>query len=314
MNLRTSGISEGSGARQWHTGISARRMPRSSDWCGVQNFSGQHTSKGSRFVKETEELLISKAREAVSQCNWVVGECASNWTQRYARGRTDAEFGQMVGLSGDQIFQRRRVWEAFGNTYEKFPTLKWSFFYVTLNWDDAEDCLSWAQDSDATVAEMRAWRRAQRGEDLFAESSEGYSEWAAPLGFDTSNVPLSRVVDPSQFTPSGMGDRAGMPTGERAGTATMDMVARDAGEGYAPFRADAAAPAPKVRDAESEASSERPELTPEQFWKRASSMMDKLNKALTPRLLKALDAQPESVREKMRDALNEIVEKLDGNI
>ena len=265
-------------------------------------------------MKETEELLISKAREAVSQCNWIVGECASNWTQRYARGRTDAEFGQMVGLSGDQIFQRRRVWEAFGNTYEKFPSLKWSFFYVALNWDDAEDCLSWAQDSDATVAEMRAWRRAQRGEDLFAESSEGYSEWAAPLGFDTSSVPLSRVVDPSQFTPSGMGDRAGMPTGERTATATMDMVARDAGDGYAPFRADAAAPAPKVRDAEPETSGARQELTPEQFWKRASSMMDKLNKALTPKLLKALDQQPESVREKMRDALNEIVEKLDGNI
>ena len=111
-----------------------------------------------------------------------------------------------------------------------------------------------------------------------------------------------------------MGDRAGMPAGERTGTATMDMVARDAGESYAPFRADAAAPAPKVRDAESETTSERQELTPEQFWKRASSMMDKLNKALTPKLLKAIDTQPESVREKLRDALNEIVEKLDGNI
>ena len=263
-------------------------------------------------MKETEEVLISRAREAVSQCNWVVGECASNWTQRYARGRTDAEFGQMVGLSGDQIFQRRRVWEAFGKTHEKFPGLKWSFFYVALNWDDSEDCLAWAQDSDATVAEMRAWRRAQRGEDLFAESSEGYSEWAAPLGFDTSTVPLSRVVDPSQFTPSGMGDRAGIPAGERVGTATMDMVARDAGESYAPFRADAAAPAPKVRD--SEPGAERQELTPEQFWKRASAMMDKLNKALSPKMLKALDKQPESVRTRLRDALNEIVEKLEGNV
>ena len=263
-------------------------------------------------MKETEELLIAKAREAVSQCNWVVGECASNWTQRYARGRTDSEFGQMVGLSGDQIFQRRRVWEAFGNTHEKHTGLKWSFFYVALNWDDAEDCLDWAQNSDATVAEMRAWRRAQRGEDLFAESSEGYSEWAAPLGFDTSNVPLSRVVDPSQFTPSGMGERAGTPGSDRAGTATMDMVARDVGDNYAPFRADAGSPAPKIRD--SEPGSERQELTPEQFWKRASSMMEKLSKALTPRVLKALDKQPESVRVRLRDALHEVVEKLDGNI
>ena len=147
-------------------------------------------------MKESEEQLISKARDAVSQCNWVVGECATQWTQKYARGRTDADFGQMVGLSGDQIFQRRRVWEAFGSAYENYAGLKWSFFYVALNWDDADDCLTWAQSSEATVAEMRAWRRAQRGEDLFAESSEGYSEWAAPLGFDTSTVPLSRVVDP----------------------------------------------------------------------------------------------------------------------
>jgi hypothetical protein len=266
-------------------------------------------------VAESEEQLISTARDAVSQCNWVVGECASKWTQRYARNRTDGDFGQMVGLSGDQIFQRRRVWEAFGNTYQNFNGLKWSFFYVALNWDDAEDCLNWAMEADATVAEMRAWRKAQRGEDLFAESSDGYSEWAAPLGIDTSGVPLSRVVDPSQFTPSGMGDRAGLSVaGDRssAATATMGTVARDSGESYAPFRADAAPPAPKLR--EEVPGGERQELTPEQFWKRASSMLDKLSKALSPKLLKALDKQPDSVKEKLRDALEDIREKLEGSL
>ena len=264
-------------------------------------------------MAESEEQLISIARDAVSQCNWVVGECAAKWTQKYSRGRTDGDFGQMVGLSGDQIFQRRRVWEAFGDSHKSFSGLKWSFFYVALNWDDAADCLGWAQDSDATVAEMRAWRRAQRGEDLFAESSEGYSEWAAPLGIDTSSVPLSRVVDPSQFTPSGMGDRAGLAaSGDRSAAATMDMVARDSGDSYAPFRADAAAPAPKIR--EEAPGSERQELTPEQFWKRASSMMDKLSKALTPKLLKALDNQPESVKERLRDSLSDIREKLEGSL
>ncbi len=101
-------------------------------------------------MKETEELLISKAREAVSQCNWVVGECAANWTQRYARGRTDAEFGQMVGLSGDQIFQRRRVWEAFGNAHEKFPALKvWPFDMPLAKLD--QEALS---DTRVVVAEV----------------------------------------------------------------------------------------------------------------------------------------------------------------
>jgi hypothetical protein len=81
--------------------------------CGNSKKSGLGL-EGQIIVAESEEQLISTARDAVSQCNWVVGECASKWTQRYARNRTDGDFGQMVGLSGDQIFQRRRVWEAFG--------------------------------------------------------------------------------------------------------------------------------------------------------------------------------------------------------
>ncbi len=109
-----------------------------------------------------------------------------------------------------------------------------------------------------------------------------------------------------------MGERAGIPGGDKAATATMDMVARDSSESYAPFRADAAAPAPKIR--EEAPGGERQELTPEQFWKRASSMLDKLNKALTPKLLNALDQQPESVKERMRDALNDLREKLEGSL
>lgn len=261
-------------------------------------------------MAESEELLIQQARDSVSQCNWVVGECAAKWTARYAKGRTDADFGQLVGLSGDQIFQRRRVWERFGASYPEYPGLKWSFFYVALTWDDADDCLAWAREGDATVSEMRAWRRAQRGEDLFTESSDGYSEWAAPLGVDTSAVPLSRVVDPSEFVQSGMGDRAGQPGG-RSAAATMDAVARDASDGgnYAPFRADAGSTPSKVRD--EDAGSSRPPLTPEQFWKRAAAMLEKLNRALSPSLLDALPEQPDSVLEKLRDSLREVSQKLD---
>jgi hypothetical protein len=102
--------------------------------------------------------------------------------------------------------------------------------------------------------------------------------------------------------------------GSRASTATatMDMVARDAGESYAPFPSGRGAPAPKMR--EEAPGGERQELTPEQFWKRASSMLDKLNKALTPKLLKALDNQPDSVKEKLRDAMEDIREKLEGSL
>jgi hypothetical protein len=260
-------------------------------------------------VAETEEQLISTARDAVSLCNWVVGECAGRWTQRFARGRTDADFGQLVGLSGDQIFQRRRVWEAFGEAHKDFGSLKWSFFYVALNWDDAEECLNWAQDNEATVSEMRAWRRAQRGEDLFSESSEGYSEWAAPLGIDTSGIPLSAVVDPSQFTPSGEGARAGVAVDDRAGSETMGAAAREGSDDYAPFRPDAAKPAGPARDG-GDPVTERPELTPEQLWKKVASTLDRMNKVITPQLLTSFDRQPEKIRTRISERLNEIVEKL----
>ncbi|MCA9035645.1 MAG: hypothetical protein KDA91_10965 [Planctomycetaceae bacterium] len=263
-------------------------------------------------MAQSEEHLVSVAREAVSQCNWVVGECASQWTQRYAKGRTDADFGQMVGLSGDQIYQRRRVWDAFGAIYKNYVGLKWSFFYVALNWDDAEDCLEWAQSSDATVAEMRAWRRAQRGEDLFAESSDGYSEWAAPIGFDTSSIPLSTVVDPSSYLTPGQGPRAGVAVADREMNPTMAGAARES-DGYAPFKADATTVPAAVRDTDHDATNRAP-LTPEQLWKKAATMLERLNRALTEDVMDALDDQPEKLRHRMAEALSEIVEKLDGRL
>ncbi|MBX3438790.1 MAG: hypothetical protein KF861_14950, partial [Planctomycetaceae bacterium] len=121
---------------------------------------------------ETEEDLIQRAQEALNQCNWVIGECAAAWTERYARGRTDADFGSRIGLSSDQVYQRRRVWETFGDVRSEYPRLKWSHFYAALNWDDAAECLGWAEEMQATIAEMKAWRRAQHGEDLTERADE----------------------------------------------------------------------------------------------------------------------------------------------
>src|SRR5690606_6066307 len=102
--------------------------------------------------------------------NWVVGECASRWTQRYAKGRTDADFGLLVGLSGDQVYQRRRVWETFGDVRDTYASLKWSHFYISLNWDDAPECLQWAEENQATVAELKMWRRTLQGAEAVDDS------------------------------------------------------------------------------------------------------------------------------------------------
>src|SRR5215831_6772102 len=79
-------------------------------------------------IDESEEQLVSRAQEAVSHCRWVVGECAARWTERYARGRTDGDFAVLIGLTGDQVYQRRRVWETFAEARGDFSRLKWSHF------------------------------------------------------------------------------------------------------------------------------------------------------------------------------------------
>jgi hypothetical protein len=77
-------------------------------------------------VKETEDQLVQRAQQALSRCNWEIGDCAAAWTKRFARGRADADFGALIGLSGDQVYQRRRVWETFHDVYERYGELKWS--------------------------------------------------------------------------------------------------------------------------------------------------------------------------------------------
>ncbi len=114
----------------------------------------------------TEEEIIQASQRAYSDYRWLIGEYASKWTQRYARGRADCEFGYLVSSQdGEQIYQCRRVWETFSDIRSQFPYLKWSHFFAAMNWDDAAECLQWAEEAQATVAEMKAWRRALRGEE-----------------------------------------------------------------------------------------------------------------------------------------------------
>lgn len=117
-------------------------------------------------LQQNEFELIAKAVIAMSDCNWIVGEAAAKWMRRFSRCRSDSDFGELVGMSGDQIFQRRRVWESFADVKQNFPSLKWSHFYVAITWHDAPEMLQWAEEQGATVAEMRAWRRAVHGIDL----------------------------------------------------------------------------------------------------------------------------------------------------
>ena len=191
-------------------------------------------------ISETEDQLVSRAVEAISQSRWIVGECAAKWTRRYARGRTDVEFGLLVGLTGDQVYQRRRVWEKFADLSPQFGNLKWSHFYTALGWDDFGECLKWADDMRATVAEMKAWRRALRGEDLTTDATVT-EDGETPLVQFVPEQP-SWVQDPGDFqstTRSAGGNGGGSRDTD---SITVTGVAREfeAGDApYSPFRSEA---------------------------------------------------------------------------
>lgn len=112
------------------------------------------------IVQEAEEqTLVRRAAEAVSNSDWIVGECASLWCQRYARGRTDADFAALIDMGAESVAQRRRVWETFADVRESYPGLTFSHFRSACSWNDAAEMLQWAMDQQANDKEMVAYRR-----------------------------------------------------------------------------------------------------------------------------------------------------------
>ncbi|MCA9072826.1 MAG: hypothetical protein KDA84_28075 [Planctomycetaceae bacterium] len=253
--------------------------------------------------QETESELISRAQYAVSQCNWVVGECAARWTQRYAKGRTDSDFGQLVGLSGDQVYQRRRVWETFGDVRSDYPALKWSHFYISLNWDDAPECLQWAEENQATIAELKMWRRALHGEET--EDTSPPDPWGGDPNISfvpTMPVPVRDVEDatgdPAQRSPSSFGDGS-----------NAESSAKDSNEvAYAPFRSNAGS-APSSDGPEKAGANTSDDLDTEQLIKRITTTLERINKTLTPDVLDSLDDIPQSLHERFQAAVSELHSK-----
>jgi hypothetical protein len=119
-------------------------------------------------MKYSEENLVLQVQAAFNDWRWTLGQCATEWVDRYARGRTLAEFAMLAGVTSDQAEQSEKVWRQFAHKRKTFPELRWSHFYAAIAWtaQDALHCLHWANETRSTVAEMRAWRWATRGEDL----------------------------------------------------------------------------------------------------------------------------------------------------
>lgn len=261
-------------------------------------------------VTETETELIVAAQHAVSQCNWVVGECAAKWTQKYARGRTDADFGTLVGVSPDQVYQRRRVWETFGDVYQSYPGLSWSHFYVALNWDDAPECLSWAMENESTVAAMKAWRRVSRGETTETENEmPPFDDDGSEAAFLTPTVAAVQV--PGDFDDEAGEGRIGGGGAASERAATLAGVNREAEstEAYAPFRQGATTPPSKDSGAET-ATVVSPLSSAEQTVRKVTSAMERCTKALTPEVIHMFPRLPEKVRQRMISSFEDLAAQM----
>ena len=267
------------------------------------------TPENPETVAETEQQLIQTAQDAINHSRWVVGECAARWTKRYARGRTDADFGLLIGLTGDQVYQRRRVSETFGAIRDQFRAVKWSHFYACLNWDDARDCLQWAEEMQATVAEMRAWRRAQRGEDLTSEP-EPVDESDPNIRF-LSTEP-AWVQDPAEFEGRPARGESREPAAGNAGDDGQNRLAGvarqfdpDGGE-YSPYRQGAGSPAPREGRTETAVADDDSGPSTEQLVKRMTSTLERCVKILTPEFTREFRRLPEPLRNKLIKVVGEL--------
>lgn len=257
---------------------------------------------------ESESALITRAQTALSQCNWVVGECAAQWTQKYAKGRTDADFGNLIGLSGDQVYQRRRVWETFADVHDTYGDLKWSHFYSALTWDDAAECLQWGNENQATVAEMKAWRRAQHGEDLSepAEDLDGPS-------FDPGNEFLTAepgyVQEPSMAGAGVRGERGAVTEGTERPITAAGFARESSGDDYAPFGKGARGSASS--DGGSDEGS-RGAPSAEQIVKRITSAIEKCDAAISPDVIEQFGVLPITIQQRLINAVDNLTSKIAG--
>jgi len=254
---------------------------------------------------ETEKDLIQRAQTAVSQCNWTVGECAVQWTKKFARGRTDADFGELVGMSGDQVYQRRRVCETFADVKESYSALKWSHFYIALNWDNAAECLSWAHENSATIAEMKAWRRLQLGEDVTSAASDDASfgsDGAAALDAYDSDRPGVVRAEGDLDLPASRASMAGGASGRERENAEAATLSASESE-YSPFRTGAMKPPKEIVE---EIPGGGPPLSTEQSVKRLTTMLERCAKAITPDIQRQFSKLPEKVRVRFVAAVQEL--------
>jgi hypothetical protein len=117
----------------------------------------------------TYQDLVTRARARISGANWAIGQDAVTAEKEF--GQAVEQFADDVEQSVDTIQRAKRTWEKFHDSPFR-ASLRHTFFLKALAWEDANECLAWAAENEASVDAMKAWRRAKHGEDLHSPASD----------------------------------------------------------------------------------------------------------------------------------------------
>jgi hypothetical protein len=118
-------------------------------------------------ASQFEETLqfVTNWNRLVSMTNWEKGRIISDWRGALVasgapvQAYSDEAWSRVVGnVSGQHSGRLRRVYDRFGDSNERYPSLYWSHFQAGLDWEDAEMWLEGAIQSSWSVAQMRSAR------------------------------------------------------------------------------------------------------------------------------------------------------------
>ncbi len=159
-----------------------------------------------QHAEHVERELIEAGREIETRSTgdkWELGRLANEFVTLHQLG-SDQKFADQIGSQQQRINECRRIWEE-RQDYRSSGNLSWTHLRVSLAWPDADECLKWAADTGANVAEMTAWRRVRNGESLKPEPVKvpavQVPEPDAPIVTPEEPVASQPVRSPAVATP-----------------------------------------------------------------------------------------------------------------
>jgi len=187
-------------------------------------------------LAENAAPYVGRWNRLISTTNWEKGKIICQWRETLVESEaaateySDEAWSRLVGgVTGQHVGRLRRVYQRFGDEYDKYEGVYWSHFQAALDWDDAEMWLEGAVQNGWSVSQMRRQRweahgapedlKPRESEVLAAEIDEDYSPEAAAApravseaaGIEHDSHGDGGAEATAAETPPGAGDAADEP-------------------------------------------------------------------------------------------------------